>query len=122
MIYQKKCKDYPWMMVWEENRDIQLPPWNGKAMTRGMEFGNTRIPGTAQAYFAKPETYGTRTFGWLDAKGELTARYLVVMATVPEGFDAVSDVRLDGSEIEIAGVGDLAPIRVPFNPEWFAID
>lgn len=122
MAYVFLRKDYPWMMVWEENRDIQLPPWNGKAMTRGMEFGNTRIPGTAQAYFAKPEMYGTRTFGWLDAKGELTARYLVVMATVPEGFDAVSDVRLDGSEIEIAGVGDLAPIRVPFNPEWFPID
>ena len=122
MAYVFLRKDYPWMMVWEENRHIQLPPWNGKAMTRGMEFGNTRIPGTAQAYFAKPEMYGTRTFGWLDAKGELTARYLVVMATVPEGFDAVSDVRLDGSEIEIAGVGDLAPIRVPFNPEWFPID
>ena len=115
-------KDYPWMMVWEENRKIQLPPWNGKAMTRGMEFGNTRIPGTARAYFEKPEMYGTRTFGWLDAQAELTARYLVVMASVPEGFAGVSDIRLVGSDIEISGVGDFAPIRIPFESSWFPVD
>lgn len=112
-------KDYPWMMVWEENREIQLPPWNGKAMTRGMEFGNTRIPGTARAYAAKPEMYGTRTFGWLDAQAELTARYLVVMSAVPEGFAGVRDVRLDGSEVVIDAAGDAEAIRVLFKPEWF---
>ena len=110
------------MMVWEENRKIQLPHWNGKAMTRGMEFGNTRIPGTARAYFEKSEMYGTRTFGWLDAQAELTARYMVVMASVPEGFAGVSDIRLVGSDIEISGVGDFAPIRIPFETSWFPVD
>jgi hypothetical protein len=115
-------KDSPWMMVWEENRHIQLPPWNGEAMTRGMEFGNTRIPGTAKAYFANPEMYGTRTFGWLDSKAEITARYMVVMASVPEGFEAVRDIRLIGSEIEITGLEGFEPIRVPFTPDWFPVE
>ncbi len=59
------------MMVWEENRKLTTPPWNGETMTRGMEFGNTRIPGSAKKYSTKPEMYGTPTFGWLDARAEI---------------------------------------------------
>ena len=112
-------KDYPWMMVWEENRELQVPPWNGKAMTRGMEFGNTRIPGTATEYFKHPEMYGTRTFGWFDGKEKITARYLAFMASVPDGFTGVKDIAIEGREIVIQGVGVKAPVRVPFTPDLF---
>ena len=112
-------KDYPWMMVWEENRNLETPPWNGKSMTRGMEFGNTRIPGTAVEYFKHPEMYGTRTFGWFDGKEKKTARYVAFMANVPEGFSGVADITIDGTDIVVAGQGVEAPVRVAFTPDLF---
>ena len=31
--------DFPWVSLWEENRSRMFPPWNGQAITRGIEFG-----------------------------------------------------------------------------------
>ena len=36
--------DFPWMGIWEENRSRQQPPWNGREVTRGMEFGVSPFP------------------------------------------------------------------------------
>ena len=47
---------------------------------------------------------------------------MVVMASVPEGFEAVRDVRLIGSEIEITGSEGFEPIRLPFTPDWFPVE
>lgn len=111
--------EYPWMMVWEENRKLTTPPWNGKTMTRGMEFGNTRIGGSARAYFKKPEMHDTPTFGWLDAKGQLTKRYLAFMAETPEGMTGVRDVRLDGREIVVEAKGVPQTLRIAYDPDRF---
>ncbi|MBI84438.1 MAG: hypothetical protein CMJ81_14685 [Planctomycetaceae bacterium] len=111
--------DYPWMMVWEENRRLQTPPWNGETVTRGMEFGNTRIPGSAKEYFKKPEMYGTPTFGWLEAKGQLKARFLVFLTEVPEGMTGVRDIRLEGSEIVVEPKGVQEALRIAHDPDLF---
>lgn len=111
--------EYPWMMVWEENRKSMTPPWNGETMTRGMEFGNTRIPGSAKEYFKKPEMYGTPTFGWLDARGKLTKRYLVFMAEIPDGMTGVRDVELEGSEIVVKAKGVTETLRIAYDPSLF---
>jgi hypothetical protein len=111
--------EYPWMMVWEENRKTMTPPWNGETITRGMEFGNTRIPGSAKAYFKKPEMYGTPTFEWLDARDKLTKRYLAFMAEIPDGMTGVRDVELEGSEIVVKAKGVSATIRITYDPSRF---
>ena len=111
--------EYPWMMVWEENRRLTVPPWNGKAMTRGMEFGNTRIPGTAKQYFQKTEMYDTPTFGWLDAKGKLTARYLAFMVKIPAGMTGVQDIELSESKIVIKPRGVSETLRIDYETRLF---
>ena len=111
--------EYPWMMVWEENRKLTAPPWSGETMTRGMEFGNTRIPGSAKQYFKKPEMYGTPTFGWLDANGKLTARYLAFMAEIPKGMTGVQDVELQGPEIVVKPKGVSEELRIAYDPSLF---
>ena len=111
--------EYPWMMVWEENRQLQTPPWNGETRTRGMEFGNTRIPGSAKEYFKKPEMYGTPTFGWLEANGKLTRRYLVFLTEIPQGITGVRDVRLEGSEIVVVAEGTMETPRIAYDPSLF---
>ena len=119
LAYVFQRRDFPWVMVWEENRRIQEPPWNGKEMTRGMEFGNTRIPGTMQAYFKRPRIHDTPTFGWLTAKEKRTVRYLALISSIPEGFTGVRDIRLEGSEIVVEGIGVKTPLRINYQPELF---
>ena len=119
LAYVFQRQDFPWVMVWEENRRIQDPPWSGKEMTRGMEFGNTRIPGTMQAYFKRPRIHDTPTFGWLTAKEKRTVRYLAVMSSIPEGFTGVRNIRLEGSEIVVEGIGVKTPLRINYRPELF---
>jgi hypothetical protein len=118
VVYIFKRQDFPWMNVWEQNREILRPPWNGETRTRGMEFGNTRLGGTLRAYFNRPLAWDTPTFGWLDARQRKTARYMAVSVTVPEGFDALRDVALVGNEIILVGPGDQR-LRVGFDPGLF---
>ena len=47
--YVWKRDDFPWMRIWEENHSRQSAPWNGREMTRGMEFGVSLFPGISQA-------------------------------------------------------------------------
>ena len=37
------------MGIWEENRSRLQPPWNGRTITRGMEFGVSPMPETRRA-------------------------------------------------------------------------
>ena len=119
VAYIFKRADFPWLSLWEQNRDRMQPPWNGKAQTRGMEFGNTRVSGTARAYFRLPTQWDTPTFGWLDAKGKQTARYMAVVAPIPEGFEGVNDILIAGGEILIVGRPSDKTIHIPFDPSLF---
>ena len=116
VVYVFHRRDFPWLNVWEQNRDTRQPPWNGKARTRGMEFGNTRAAGTARAYFRMPELWGAPTFGWLEARGKITVKYLAVVVPLPAGFDRLREVRIEGSELLLIGPTTL---RAPFDPSLF---
>ncbi|HYM09084.1 MAG TPA: hypothetical protein VEU62_00050 [Bryobacterales bacterium] len=118
--YIFKRADFAWLNLWEQNRSITTPPWNGETRTRGMEFGNTRVSGTARAYFKMPSFWDTPAFGWLDAQGKHTARYMAVVAPVPEGFEGVRDIMIAGNEIVIVGrPRENQTIRIPFDPSLF---
>ena len=112
-------RDFPWLMVWEENRNRQHTPWNGREMTRGMEFGNTRIPGTFKAYFEQPIIYETPTFGWLNAYEKRTAKYLAILSRVPEEWVGVQDIRLEDNRIIIEGKGQQESLAIPFQSDLF---
>ena len=45
--------DFPWMGIWEENRARPAAPWNGHAVTRGMEFGVSPYPETRRQMIAR---------------------------------------------------------------------
>ena len=54
--------DFPWMGIWEENRSRQLPPWNGRTLARGMEFGVSPIPETREAMIKRHACSARRVF------------------------------------------------------------
>ncbi len=95
--------DYPWVTIWEENCTRENPPWNGRAETRGLEFGSAPLPVTRREAFARGPIFGTPTFSTVPARGRLTISYVAFLTHLPEGFREVRDIRLGMNEILVQG-------------------
>ncbi len=87
--YVWRTKDFPWLGIWEENCSRAHAPWNGKAITRGMEFGVSPFPESRREMVERGKTFGVPGFRWLPAKGKLEAEYWASVRTeqaVPESM------------------------------------
>jgi hypothetical protein len=82
--------DFPWLGIWEEHRSRTHAPWNGQAVTRGLEFGVSPMPESRRAMVERGTLFGTPTFRWIPARGRLAAEYWAVAREadeVPETLD-----------------------------------
>jgi len=85
--YVWKQGDFPWMGIWEENRSRQQPPWNGRTITRGMEFGVSPFPETRREMIQRGELFGVPAYRWIPARTKVEAEYWIVCISadrVPE--------------------------------------
>jgi hypothetical protein len=73
--YQWKRADFPWISLWEENRSRTFPPWNGKAITRGVEFGVSPFAEGRRAMVNRGSLLGVPTYRWLGARESATVHY-----------------------------------------------
>jgi hypothetical protein len=73
--YVWKQADFPWMGIWEENHSRRHAPWNGRSLTRGMEFGVSPMPESRRAMIERGKLFGAPTYRWLPAKGRLEVEY-----------------------------------------------
>ncbi len=80
--YFWKRKDFPWLGIWEENYSRRQAPWNGRALTRGMEFGVSPMPETRRQAVERGRLFGERTFRWIPARESATVKYLLFIARV----------------------------------------
>jgi hypothetical protein len=86
-----KPSEFPWMGIWEENYSRMGPPWNGRTLTRGMEFGVSPFPETRRATVDRGRLFDTPTYRWLPANSYAEAAYWIVLesaAGIPESIDA----------------------------------
>jgi len=81
--YVWKSADFPWMGIWEENHSRTHAPWNGRTMTRGMEFGVSPIPETRRAMIERGRTFGVPGFAWVPAKSRVHVEYRAVAHEAP---------------------------------------
>src|SRR4029453_6450925 len=82
-----RTADFPWLGMWEENRSRTQPPWNGKTLTRGMEFGVSPMPESRRAMIDRGRLFGIPTYRWIPAKTKVAAEYWTICrpsATIPE--------------------------------------
>jgi hypothetical protein len=87
--YVWKRDDFPWLGMWEENHSRLSPPWNGKTLTLGMEFGVSPVPESRRKMIDRNSLFGVPTYRWLPAKSRLEAEYWVVaqhMKAAPESL------------------------------------
>jgi hypothetical protein len=88
--YVWKRTDFPWLGVWEENCSRQASPWNGKSITRGMEFGVSPFPETRREMTDRGRLLGAPAYKWIPGNGCLKAEYWIVSQiadAVPEALD-----------------------------------
>lgn len=79
LVYVWKAADFPWMGIWEENHSRMNPPWNGRTMTRGMEFGVSPMPETRDAMVKRGELFGVPTFRLIASGESIAVEYCVVL-------------------------------------------
>jgi hypothetical protein len=76
--YVWKQPDSPWLGIREENASRAGSPWNGVALTRGMEFGVSPIPETRRQTIDRGTLFGVPTCRWLPARGAVEVEYWAV--------------------------------------------
>jgi hypothetical protein len=76
--YMWKRGDFPWLGIWEENRSRQSPPWGGREVTRGMEFGVSPFPETRREMVERGSCFGTPAYRWIPARARLRTEYWVI--------------------------------------------
>ena len=88
--YVWKPADFPWMGIWEENHSRLQSPWNGRTLTRGMEFGVSPFPETRQAMIGRGSMSGVPCFRSVAAGSTASVTYCVVVRQadrIPESLE-----------------------------------
>ena len=91
--YSWRPADFPWLGIWDEHASRTHSPWNGRTLTRGMEFGVSPFPESRRAMVDRGPLFDTPTFRWLPAHGVLTAAYAATLRhadIIPESLDIES--------------------------------
>jgi hypothetical protein len=89
--YGWRREDFPWLGIWEENHSRVQPPWNGRALTRGMEFGVSPMPETRHAMVERSQLFGAPCFRTLAAGSTIAVEYWAVVGQtdrIPESLDS----------------------------------
>jgi hypothetical protein len=73
--YVWRRADFPWLGRWEENRSRMTAPWNGEALTCGMEFGVSPFPETRRAMIERPRLFDTPGYRWIPARTRIEVEY-----------------------------------------------
>ena len=76
--YIWKRADFPWLGIWEENCSRKASPWDGRTVTRGMEFGVSPFPETRREMVERNRLLDTPTYKWIPARGRLEAEYWII--------------------------------------------
>ncbi|MGD0363753.1 MAG: DUF4432 family protein [Bryobacteraceae bacterium] len=73
--YAWRRADFPWMGVWEENCSRKGAPWNGRTLTRGMEFGASPVAETRRQMVERGSLFGVPACRWIPARTRVEVRY-----------------------------------------------
>jgi hypothetical protein len=95
--YVWQRKDFPWLGRWEENHLRTAPPWNGRGLTCGMEFGVSPLLESRRRMVERGSLFGVPAYRWLPAKSCLTLEYCAFVTaaeSIPEsaGWDGAHSV------------------------------
>ena len=115
--YCFRRSDFPWVAIWEENQSRANAPWNGRAQTRGLEFGSTPSPVTRREAFAVAPMFDTHFFHG-SGQGKMTVNYVSFLTQVPEDFRGVRDVQVTQNDRRVNREGSKPTLRSRRSRHW----
>jgi hypothetical protein len=104
--YCFRSRDFPWMMVWEENCTRADRPWDGVTQARGMEFGTAPFPASREYGSRRGQLFETPTSCVISAGGAKFARYAMFLFRLPDQVTSAQSAEVHKDAIEIRGEGD----------------
>jgi hypothetical protein len=90
LTYVWRRADFPWLGIWEENHARTNPPWNGKSLTRGMEFGASPMPESRRQMIERGSLFGVPAFRWIPAKSAVHTEYWATLEPAGKVPDTVA--------------------------------
>jgi len=88
--YVWKRSDFPWIGLWEENHNRTHAPWNGRTLTRGIEFGASPMPESRRKMIDRGTLFGERCYRWIPARSKVSVEYCLFIAKSSHPVEAVS--------------------------------
>jgi hypothetical protein len=98
--------EFPWIQTW-----LSYPAAN--RMVRGMEFATQPFDLPRADVLKAGPLFDTPVFRVLPARSTIASSFLVFYTRVPEGFQKVDDVKLDGGMLTIEDRAAAKSIRLP---------
>jgi hypothetical protein len=87
--------DFPWLGIWEENHSRTSAPWNGRTLTRGMEFSVSPFPEPRKQMIERGALFDTPGYRWINAKSKLHVEYYAAVApslAIPESLEQFEEL------------------------------
>ncbi len=87
LSYVWRKSEFPWLGIWEENCSRVGSPWDGKTVTRGMEFGVSPFPESRRQMIDRGQMLGQSCYKWIAARARLEAEYWIrsqIAEAIPE--------------------------------------
>eukprot|EP00747_Dinoflagellata_sp_TGD_P048226 gnl/TRDRNA2_/TRDRNA2_145482_c0_seq2.p1 gnl/TRDRNA2_/TRDRNA2_145482_c0~~gnl/TRDRNA2_/TRDRNA2_145482_c0_seq2.p1 ORF type:complete len:186 (+),score=27.59 gnl/TRDRNA2_/TRDRNA2_145482_c0_seq2:449-1006(+) len=89
---------FPWLVTWEENNARKQAPWNGRSLTRGLEFASYAMPTSRRWNVEQGKLMGQPCFEWLDAnETKVTNFWISLQAQAAAEGELRLERRADGS-------------------------
>jgi hypothetical protein len=92
--YIWKQSDFPWLGIWEENHSRTTPPWGGRTVTRGMEFGASPMPETRRQMIDRGKLFGAPGYRWIPARASVRVEYSAFITTADAIPESEEDLRI----------------------------
>jgi len=90
--YVWRRADFPWLGMWDENYSRPAPPWGGRTLTRGLEFGVSPMAESRRKMIERHSLFETPVYRWLPARTRAHVSYAAFIRTadsIPEEPDRV---------------------------------
>jgi hypothetical protein len=92
--YVWKRADFPWLGIWEENYERKQPPWEGRTLTRGMEFGASPVAESRRQMIERHSMFGVPAYRWIPAKAKLHTEYYAFITTADSIPDSLEELQV----------------------------
>lgn len=111
--YLWPASDYPWISLWCCSR-------GGVPAARGLEFGTTGLHQPFPIISRHPRLLDLPTFACIDAGESQKRRYACFLLKVPDGFQGVQDVSLDGGKVVLVERGSGSRFEIQAADDLFS--